>query len=69
VAVQTKVGRKTISNRRARLRRDCTYRLRIIFKRRSRLGRAGRLRFKAGFLGNDALRPVSAKRRSARVGR
>lgn len=69
LAVQTKVGRTTISNRRARLRRDCTYRVTITFNRRSRLGRAGRLRFEARFLGNDALRPATAKRRTARVAR
>jgi hypothetical protein len=69
VAVQVKAGRTTISTRRARLRRDCSYRVTVTFRKRSRLGREGRLRFRARFLGNDALRPKRGRLRTARVGR
>jgi hypothetical protein len=68
VAVQTKAGHATVSNRRVRLRSDCTYRITLTLHLRSRLG-SGRLRFIARFLGNDALRPARAKTRTARAGR
>ena len=69
VSVQVKVGRKTVSTRRVRLRGDCSYRSRVTFRKRSRLGRTGQLRFRARFLGNDALRAKRGRVRTATVGR
>ncbi len=69
VSVQVKAPRTTVSTRRAVLRRDCSYRLTTSFRSRDRLGRRGRLRFVARFLGNDALRPKTAPQRTARAGR
>ncbi len=69
VSVQVKAVRNTISNRRTKLRPDCSYRLRVTFRKRARLGRAGRLRFRARFTGNDALRPARGRVRTVRAGR
>ena len=68
VAITVKRGRRTMSTRRATLRRDCTFRSTISFRSRPGLG-GGRLRVAARFLGNDVLRPVSAPTRTARAGR
>ncbi len=62
VSVQVKQGKRTISNRRVSLRRDCTYRSTVSFKKAR-----GKLRFLARFGGNTAVRPVRAKARSARA--
>jgi hypothetical protein len=63
VLVTTKFGPVTISTRGAKLRRDCTYSLRIAFKRPQRFANATRLRFTARFLGNARM----TSRRSATV--
>jgi fermentation-respiration switch protein FrsA (DUF1100 family) len=57
VAVQIKIARRTISTRYPRLRRDCTYRATVRFKRLPRRA----LRVSARFFGNRALEPVSAR--------
>ena len=67
VAVTLKRGRRTVSSRRAALRRDCTYRSVVTFASRRRLG-DGRLRVVARFLGNSVLRSAAAQGRSVRVG-
>ncbi len=67
VAVTFKVASKTISNRRATLRRDCTYVSRVTFRSSSRLDRS-RLRVSVRFLGNAVLKARSATRDAVRVG-
>ena len=52
VLVTTKAGSSTISTRGANLRRDCTYSIRLTFRRPQRFRGATRLRFTARFLGN-----------------
>lgn len=56
VAVQVKNGTRTISTRRARVSRACTYSLSVVFRDRRRLGR-GRLQATVRFLGSDVLAP------------
>ena len=70
VTVQVKAGRRTISARRARLRRTCRFGSRVTFRRPARLGR-GRLKFVVRFSGNRAVAPGSARtlRVRARVSR
>ena len=67
VAVTIKRGRRTVSSRRAALRRDCTFRSAVSFASRRRLG-SGRLRVTARFLGNSVLRSLPAEARSVRAG-
>ena len=68
VSVQVKVGSKTVSTRRVTLRRDCTYVSTVTFRNRSRLGRSGRLKFTARFLGNDVLGLRASRSKFVRVG-
>jgi hypothetical protein len=70
VTVQVKAGRRTISARRAKLRRNCRFASRVTFRKASRLGR-GRLKFVVRFSGNGAVAPGSARtvRVRARVSR
>ena len=68
VSVQVKVRAKTISNRRVALRKDCTYSSSVTFRSRGRLGRSGRLKVTARFLGNRVLRLRAAAPRFVRVG-
>lgn len=67
VSVQWKAGTKTISTRRVTLRADCSYRARVTFRIKRRLGR-GRLTVQVRFLGSDRFKPASARRLSARAG-
>lgn len=67
VAVQIKTRAKTISSRRVRLGARCRYRSAVAFRVPRRLG-TGRLTIRARFLGNAALRPVSARTRRVRAG-
>jgi hypothetical protein len=67
VAVQVKAGRRTISNRRARVRSNCRYSLRVTFNDRGRLPRNGVLRFQARYSGNTVLARKSSSRVSART--
>jgi len=60
VTVQVKAGRRTISARRARLRRTCRFSSRVVFRRAARLGR-GRLKFVVRFSGNRVVAPGSAR--------
>jgi hypothetical protein len=65
VLVTTKAGRQTISTRRAKLRPDCTYSLRITFKRR--FASATRLRFTARLLGNAGMTTARSDTVTARI--
>ena len=67
VAIQIKAGRKTISNRRAKLTNTCTYRSAVRFTVRDRV-RRGTLNVTVRYLGNDVLLPLRGKRQSVKVG-
>jgi len=67
LSVQVKVGRKTISTRRATLSRTCTYRSTVSFRNRKRFGRRAKLTVRVRFLGNARLRPQTVRTLSARV--
>jgi hypothetical protein len=67
VSVQVKAGSRTISTRRANLRRDCTYGLSVAFADRRRFGSARSLRFTARFAGNPLLKAAQATSRSGRI--
>ena len=65
--VTTKAGPETISTRGTELRRDCTYSIRISFRRPQRFGSANRLRFKARFLGTAVMTSARSKKVAARI--
>ena len=67
ISVQVKARRNTISLRRARLRRDCTFRSRVTFRAPRRFAGQRRLRFRVRFLSNDLLRPIQAREVRVRV--
>lgn len=67
VAVQIKAGKKTISNRRAKLSKTCTFRSAVRFTIRDRVKR-GTLRVTVRYLGNEVLLPLRGKRQSVKVG-
>jgi Bacterial TSP3 repeat/Thrombospondin type 3 repeat len=67
VVVTTKAGPETISTRGANLRRDCTYRVTIRFRRPQRFRSATRLRFTARFLGNAQMTSRQSDTVRARV--
>ena len=60
VTVVVKAGKKTISRRTTKLRKNCTYRTSVRFRDRSRIGQGNALRFTARFQGNKALRARQA---------
>ena len=62
VTVQVKKGKRTISTRRVSLRKDCTYRSTVSFKRAK-----GKLRFLVRFGGNSAVTAKHARTRTARA--
>lgn len=68
VSTQVKVGSRTISTRRATLRRDCSYSSTVSFSSRARLGRSGRLKVTVRFLGNEVLGLRTASSRIVRAG-
>ena len=67
VTVTIKRGGRTISTRRAKLTRTCTYASTVTFGSRRRLGN-GRLRITARFGGNAVLKARSSPRRNVRAG-
>jgi hypothetical protein len=68
VSVQIKNGKKTISTRRAKLSKRCTYRQRVTFSVKSRLKSQGKLKVTVRFIGNAALKPKRAKQLYVRYG-
>jgi len=68
VSVQIKRGSATVSTRRVTLTRDCTYSSTVTFRKRSSLGRTGRLKVTTRFLGNKVLKARSASSTSVRAG-
>ena len=69
VTVQVKAGRRTISARRAKLRRSCRFASKVTFRRAARLGR-GRLKFIVRFAAGTARGAgVGADRAGAGAGR
>lgn len=69
VSIQVKAGSKTISTRRADLRRDCSFSSTVRFADRSRFTRNGRLRFTLRFTGNEVLGRSAAVARNVRTRR
>ena len=67
VSVQVKAGSKTISTRRADLRRDCTFSSTVRFANRARFTRNGQLRFTLRFTGNEILNRSAAVARNVRT--
>jgi len=67
VSLQTKVGAKTISTRRATLRANCTYRVTVAFHASRRLGN-GRLTMRVRFQGSSRLKPAGPRTLSVRAG-
>ena len=67
VSIQVKAGAKTISNRRATLRRDCSFVSTVRFADRRRFTRSGRLRFTLRFTGNEVLNRSAAIARNIRT--
>ena len=67
VSVSVKRGTRTISTRRAKLSKACTYSSSVTFASRARLGN-GRLRITARFGGNSVLKARNAATRSVRAG-
>jgi hypothetical protein len=67
VVVITRAGGKAISARGTNLRPDCSYSIKLSFKRPSRFGNATRLRFRARFLGNAVMSSVRSDPVRARV--
>lgn len=61
VAIQVKAGRKTLSNRRVKLTRSCTFSQSVSFRSRSRFASNGKLKFTARYAGNDVLDNASSK--------
>lgn len=68
VSVQIKAGTRTISTRRARLSRTCTYSSRVTFRGRSRFRGRRALTFQTRFTGNEVLLPRRSARITRRVG-
>jgi hypothetical protein len=68
VSVQIKNGKKTISNRRVKVSKSCSYRETVTFKVRRRVPGSGRLKATARFAGNATLKPKSSKRLYVRFG-
>ncbi|HEX8122981.1 MAG TPA: Ig-like domain-containing protein [Solirubrobacteraceae bacterium] len=67
VSIQVKSRGNTISTRRVKLSRSCTYRSRVTFRVPQRLF-GSRLKVTARFLGNSVLTAKAARSRSVRVG-
>ena len=67
VSIQVKAGSKTISTRRADLRRDCSFASTVRFADRRRFTRAGKLRFTLRFTGNEVLNRSAAVARNVRT--
>lgn len=67
VSVQVKAGAKTISTRRANVRRNCAFTSVVQFAGRRRFTRSGRLRFTIRFTGNEVLGRSVAVARNVRT--
>lgn len=67
VSVQVKAGTKTISTRRANVRRNCAFTSVVQFTSRRRFTRSGRLRFTIRFTGNEVLGRSVAVARNVRT--
>jgi hypothetical protein len=69
VAVRIKAGKRTVSLRRALLRRNCTFSSTVTFRKPSRFAGRRKLTVQARFTGNDLLLPRSAATKTAAVRR
>lgn len=61
VAIQVKAGRKTLSNRRVKLTKSCTFSQKVSFRSRQRFAKNGKLKFTARYAGNDVLDNATSK--------
>ncbi|MGH2867268.1 MAG: hypothetical protein ACRDNK_06830, partial [Solirubrobacteraceae bacterium] len=68
VRIGIKHGKTTVSSRRVKLSRRCTYRSKVTIRSQRRLGGHGRLKVSARFLGNRFLAPKGGPTRSVRYG-
>ncbi|HEX8204593.1 MAG TPA: Ig-like domain-containing protein [Solirubrobacteraceae bacterium] len=67
VAVQVKAGRTTISNRRVRVRSDCTYSSVVTFRNRKRFRTRRSLRVVAVYAGNAVLDSARSETKTVRI--
>ena len=67
VSVSVVVGKRVVTTRRSKLTAACRYTRRVRFATKRKLGK-GRLKFRATFLGNDAVLPRKAPLVRARAG-
>lgn len=67
VSAQWKAGRRTISTRRATVRRDCRFRLAVTFRAPRRFAGRRSLKVTVRYLGSRSLAPVTARPRRVRV--
>ena len=67
VTVRVKAGRNTISTRRGRVRTNCSYVSRVVFRAPRRFGNRRALRVRVTFNGNDSLRASRSTFRSVRI--
>jgi hypothetical protein len=67
VAIQVKAGKKTISNRRAKVKKNCTFKQRVTFNDPRRLPSSGVLKFTANYQGNTVLTKKKSKSKKVRT--
>jgi hypothetical protein len=67
LAIQIKAKNQTISTRHVNLRKDCSFRGGVQFSLEHRLVKQKRLKVRVRFLGNEVLKPRSAKKISVRA--
>ena len=68
VSIQIKRGKRTLSNRRVGVRRNCSFADSVKFRDRKRLGKARSLRVVVTYQGNKVLLPQKAKPRAVAIG-
>ena len=67
-SIQSKVGSKTISTRRGKVSKTCTFKIKVSFKKRARLGKTGVVKVTPRFLGNALVAPKKGKAVTFRAG-
>jgi hypothetical protein len=67
VSIQSKVVRKTVSTRRGNVTKKCTFKIKVSFKKKARLGK-GAVKVTPRYLGNAAIAPIRGKAVTFRAG-
>jgi hypothetical protein len=67
VSVIVKVGKKTVSRRTVAVTDACTFKSKVQFRDRDRLGKATRVRIQTRFQGNAVLLPKKGRLMTARI--